>query len=414
MKILYLSPTAALAGAERSLLDVVTAVGRQDPAARRFIVAFRDGPALERARREGVAVTLLRLPAILAERGGSQATGWGLLRSAAALAGRGAGGCVALWRFVRQLRRTVAALNPDVIHSNGIESHLLTRLAGLGRWPVLWHLHFFISSQPLWAHPLRWASPRAVAAVGISRGVADDARQLFPALPVRLIYYGIDTDHFAPGPGEGARLDELAGLPPAAAGTVRVGLPARFAHWKGQKVLLEAAGQLVREGLPAPVRFYFIGGPTHAWDTAFTTAGLRAWAGELGIDRHVAFTGFVHDMPAVYRALDIVLNASTEPEAYGRTVVEAMACGKPVVVAEAGGAAELFTHGEDAWGVPPGDARALAVALRRLVASPALRARLGENGRRTVVQRFEQKRQGQEFVDIYGQLVRKWQARAAA
>jgi len=78
------------------------------------------------------------------------------------------------------------------------------------------------------------------------------------------------------------------------------------------------------------------------------------------IENRVGFVPFQDNPADVYRALDIVVHASTKPEPFGRTIVEAMACGKPVIAAQTGGAAELFTHDHDAVGVPPGDPAALA------------------------------------------------------
>ena len=104
--------------------------------------------------------------------------------------------------------------------------------------------------------------------------------------------------------------------------------------------------------------------------------------------------------------LDVAVHASTRPEPFGLTIVEAMGCGKPVVVAAAGGAAELFTPGHDGLGHVPGDATGLAGAIARLAADPGLRARLGANARRTAVERFSQERYGREIAAIYAACLR--------
>jgi glycosyltransferase involved in cell wall biosynthesis len=78
-----------------------------------------------------------------------------------------------------------------------------------------------------------------------------------------------------------------------------------------------------------------------------------------------------------------------------------MACGKPVIVAQAGGAAELFIHNYDAIGVPPGDSTALANAIADLVNDPKKRQSLSEKARQTAVQRFNHQRLGQQLIDIY-------------
>jgi glycosyltransferase involved in cell wall biosynthesis len=133
---------------------------------------------------------------------------------------------------------------------------------------------------------------------------------------------------------------------------------------------------------------------------------LQAKAAALGINQEVGFIDFQYETADIYRALDIVIHASTQPEPFGRTIVEAMACAKPVIVAQAGGAAELFTHDYDAVGVPPGDARTLATAIHRLVQDGDCRSRLAANARRTAVQRFARNRLGPEILKIYQRLLR--------
>ncbi len=124
-------------------------------------------------------------------------------------------------------------------------------------------------------------------------------------------------------------------------------------------------------------------------------------AASLGLAGRVGFVPFQTETADVYRGLDVVVHASTQPEPFGRTIAEAMACARPVIVARAGGAAELFNEGEDALGVPPGDPEALAGAIRRLVDDADLRQRIGQNARRTAVARFDRARLGPEVVEAY-------------
>jgi glycosyltransferase involved in cell wall biosynthesis len=221
------------------------------------------------------------------------------------------------------------------------------------------------------------------------------------------MYNAVDTDHFSPGFVDGGRLDELANLNWAAPGVIRVGLPATVALWKGHEVFLEAAAQVIREQPRTRVRFYIIGGPIYSTaGSQISKSLLQAKAAALGIKQEVGFIDFQYDSANIYRALDIVVHASTRPEPFGRTIVEAMACARPVIVAQAGGAAELFTHGYDALGVPPRDTRALATAIYRLVQDGDCRSRLAANARRTAVQRFARNRLGPEILSMYQRLLR--------
>src|SRR5206468_3993322 len=118
----------------------------------------------------------------------------------------------------------------------------------------------------------------------------------------------------------------------------------------------------------------------------------------------LGFTGFQSSTAPVYSALDIAVHASTRPEPFGRSIVEAMATGKATVVANAGGAAELIRPGHDALAVPPGDVAALADAILRLAADTGLRQRLGVNARATVEERFNRPRLGREVLAFYQRL----------
>ena len=119
------------------------------------------------------------------------------------------------------------------------------------------------------------------------------------------------------------------------------------------------------------------------------------------MDDVVGFVPFQLEPAEVYRALDVVVHGSTQPEPFGRTIVEAMACARPVIVANAGGAAELFSDGVDAVGVAPGDPKALSEAILRLAGSPELRRRLGEQARQTAVRRFDRRRVAEEVLAVY-------------
>ncbi len=100
------------------------------------------------------------------------------------------------------------------------------------------------------------------------------------------------------------------------------------------------------------------------------------------------FWSFQDNIVKVYNFLDIIVHASIQPEPFGLTIIEAMACGKPVIASQAGGAAELFTHEHDALGVAPKDIKELATAIERLIDSPQLCHYLGKNAQETVRQRF--------------------------
>lgn len=389
MRVVFLNPAGQVGGAERVLLAAVRAVRDHAPA----VVLLADGPLRAAAERAGAAVEVLPLPAALAGMGDTQFRDGGRLAKGAALARTAFESALPAANYLRRLRTLLRTLRPDLVHSNGLKTHLLARVAVPAGVPITWHVHDFYSERPLMARLLRLARRGVAGAVAISEAVRRDVGTLLPGVPVSVVRNGVDTGHFAPAGGDAHDLDRLAGLPPG--DFVRVGLVATYANWKGHAVFLEALARLPA-GLP--VRGFVVGGPI------YTTAGSQ-WAREdlvrsadrLGLAGRVGFVPFQPDPADVYRALDVVVHASTRPEPFGLTIAEAMSCGRAVVVSAAGGAAELFADGVDAVGHPPGDVAALAGVIQRLASDPELRTRLGREARKAAVARFGLDRFGREF-----------------
>jgi glycosyltransferase involved in cell wall biosynthesis len=401
LRILFLNPVGVLGGAERALLDLLACLRTLEPAFSLHLLTGTEGPLLEQARALGVSARVLPLPEPLSAlgdsglRGGGAGAVWGFARSLAPAPGLVAG-------YLRQLRREVRALRPHLIHSNGIKTHLLS-LATLGLGiPSVWHIHDFIGERPLVRRALQGLRPLATAAIANSQAVGRDAREVLERVSVHVVYNGVDVERFAPGPGEGARLDELAGLTMAPKGTLRTGLVATYARWKGHEVFLQAAAKLVRERPELPVRFYLVGAPLYRTrDSQYSVEELRGLVERQGLSGRVGLVPFQQEPAAVYRALDIFVHASTRREPFGLTIAEAMACGRAAIISRASGAAEQLTDGVDAVTLPSGDVEALARALRTLAEDTGLRERLGQAARRTAVERFSRERYAREVLNVY-------------
>jgi glycosyltransferase involved in cell wall biosynthesis len=406
MRIVYLNPVGALGGAERSLLDMMASVRQAVPGADLSLIVATAGPLIEEAEKIGVRVKLQPMPTDLVKIGDS---GWrsgisakSKLRVLGSLPYTG----LATWSYLHNLRSTFAELRPDLIHSNGIKFHLLGGLAAHLTWPVIWHIRDFLSLRPLVARLLRWAAHRVQGGIAISHAVEQDMRSTLGPLPVEMIYNAVDTQLFSPGLGDGKKLDELAGLPPTQHGTLRVGLVATFARWKGHELFVQSASQLVRDFPDLKIRFYIVGGPIYSTrGSQYSEPELRTKIGELGLASKFGLIGYQQNPSDIYRSLDVVVHASTQPEPFGRTIVEAMACGKPVIVAEAGGAKELFTCDHDAVGFPPGNVAALARRIKQLTDAPSFRTHLAANARRTAVTRFDRARFGPQILAAYRQFL---------
>jgi glycosyltransferase involved in cell wall biosynthesis len=400
MRVMYFNPTGQLGGAETSLLTILSSVRQAEPSWPLHLVMTADGPLKTAAAALGVTTTVLPFPSSLAGLGehGARGEAGGYLRLAAGLA-RASFGVPA---YVARLRRVIRSFRPDVIHTNGLKMHLLAGWATSSA-PLVWHLHDYLGSRPLTATLLRWAASRCAAVVANSTSVANDARMAIGhGVNVVPISNAVDLDRFSPS-GDRADLDRLADLPSAPQGTIRIGLLGTFARWKGHETFLRAIAQLPRE---LPVRAYVIG------DALYETQGsqysgdeLRRLAESIGIADRVGFTGFIRESDNALRALDIVVHASTMPEPFGLVIAEAMACGRAVIVSNAGGAAELVSHDVDALTHTPGDVGELSARMAALATDPSLRARLATAARATAERAFDHTRLATEIVPIYASAV---------
>jgi glycosyltransferase involved in cell wall biosynthesis len=285
-----------------------------------------------------------------------------------------------LLRFLRFLRRSGATVLYLTDQASWSWRYPLFRLAGVTAIVV----HDRTSGArrrggPLWRSLKRWAHrvPGLAAdrLIGISRFVTDRLREVngAPAERIRLVYNGIDVDRF--GAPRDAALRTLLGVRPD---TPVVFTSSRAQAYKGIPVLIEAAARLAAGG--RDVAFAYCGdGPA--------LEDLRRLAAARGVT-NFHFLGRRDDVPDLLGAATVAAVPAVWAEAFGLSVVEAMAAGVPVVASRTGAIPELIADGETGLLVPPGDAPALAEALGRLLDDPPLRTRLATSARAVVRSRF--------------------------
>jgi glycosyltransferase involved in cell wall biosynthesis len=392
MKLLYLNASSQLGGAERNLIDTICAVQDRDPSIEiAVLITAADGPIMAELDRLGIKIVLLELPSKIAQLGDSGLKGQNnrlvsilsFARNISLL-----GEFISYWQ---QLKRSIWEIDPDVIHSNGMKTHLLAASLGIST-PIIWHLHDFIGSRVLVKQLLKLFVNRASAAIAISQSIADDWQAVFPSLHIELIYNAIDVDRYKPQ------------LSIRDSQHLNIGLVATYALWKGHDLFIQAIGHIAkkRPELQSTVKFYIIGGAIYETTRSqYSRSQLQQLARDLNVEDWLVFIDFQQDIVSAYNMLDIVVHASTQPEPFGRTIVEAMACEKAVIVAQAGGAAELFTHQKDAIGVLPGNSTALSAAIEQLIDSPTNRIALGKAARITVKDRFNRDRLGKDLLSLY-------------
>ncbi|MBK1988958.1 glycosyltransferase family 4 protein [Sphaerospermopsis aphanizomenoides BCCUSP55] len=394
MKIVFVNPVGAIGGAERALLTIMDALINTKPDIQIYLIAGTDGAMISQAEKLGVEVKVLKLPEGFNQLGDSALQGSSKIIGKIKLLFQLVSLAPSLWQYLQEFRQTIELINPNIIHTNGIKANLITSLAGIKNIPVIWHIQDFYGARPLVAKLLKWSRKKATIAIAISQSVAEDVKKTLPGLPVEVIYSAINIHYFSP-PNSPA-INSLANCP------IKVGLVATFARWKGHDIFLEAASEIIKTYPEINVGFCIVGGAIYKTrGSQFSEQELKEKATHLNIADKVDFLGFQEDIAAIYRSLDIVVHASTQPEPFGLAIVEAMACGKPVIVSQAGGAAELFTHNYDAVGVPPGEPKALAAAIVDLLNNPEKRQLLSEQARYTVTERFSHERLGEQILSVY-------------
>jgi glycosyltransferase involved in cell wall biosynthesis len=239
---------------------------------------------------------------------------------------------------------------------------------------------------------------RGERVIAISRFIAElvEERHGVTRDRIRVIPRGVDPRRFDPAAIPPMRIAQLR----AAWGAVErpvVLLPGRLTRWKGQMVLVEALARMARMARPA------LGVLAGGGNEGFA-AELRARAAALGVT--LVLAGHLEDLATALAAADVVVHASTDPEAFGRTVIEAQAMGRVVVASDLGGPRETVEQGVTGWRVPPGDPAALAGALDRVLAMPAENlAAMGARARAAVLRDNTTAAMQAATLDVYRELL---------
>lgn len=368
-RVLFVNHSAVLGGGELSLLDI----------ARHFrdtgtVVLLADGPFRERLAEAGVAVDVLASAAAV----GRVARGGGLRQGLGALPG-----VLSVARSLVRHGRTA-----DVFYANSQKAMVVAGLAGaLARKPVIWHLRDLMDAEHFSAMNRRVATRMANSFA--SRVIANsEATRLAlvgnggRAEKIAVVHNGIGADRFGPT-DDPADDREAAGLRAGLglADAPVVGVFGRLARWKGQHVLLDALA-----GLPG-VHGLVVGEALFDGDKAYARH-LRDLVERMGLTRRVHFLGQRDDVPRLLRMCDAVAHTSIAPEPFGRVIVETMLAGRPVVATRAGGALEIVEDRHTGLLTPPGDAPALAAAIRSLLDDPAQARALARRGQAAARERF--------------------------
>ncbi|NMM44866.1 glycosyltransferase family 4 protein [Rhodospirillaceae bacterium KN72] len=217
---------------------------------------------------------------------------------------------------------------------------------------------------------------------------------------LRVIHRGIDIDLYSGEAVSAERLIRLSERWRLPDGVPVVMLPGRLTRWKGQLLLVKALAEMQTR----PVRCLLVGDAQGR--TAFEQEVL-ALARKLKVDHAVHVVGACDDMPAALKLSDVVVSASTDPEAFGRVAVEGQAMGRLVVAPAHGGAPEQIMDRETGFLFRPGDAYDLANKLDiALNLSPEQRQRIGAAAVANAQAHFTKTGMAKATLDVYEELLR--------
>jgi len=237
--------------------------------------------------------------------------------------------------------------------------------------------------------------------IAISHFIADLVQTRHGVEParIRIIPRGVDPAIFDPAKVTTERLIGLARKWRLPDGAPTIMLPGRLTRWKGQNLLVAALAKMKRRDAVVMLVGADQGRDRFARE-------ISAEAARLGVADRVRMLGQCDDMPVAYMLADVVVNASTDPEAFGRVVIEGQSMARPVIAANHGGAAETITHDVTGWHVPPGDADALAAALDFVLSlSQDARAELGAVARANVAEHYTVKAMQDATIAVYSELL---------
>jgi glycosyltransferase involved in cell wall biosynthesis len=292
----------------------------------------------------------------------------------------------AAWRLSRVIKR----LKPDIVHAHDPHGVAMAALAlsmstQLAKPPLVAsrRVDFHLRGSALSRWKYRQVDMFICASDAIRTMLVGDG---VPAVAAVTVHEGIDIGR-AEG-AEPAKLREELWLPHNAP---IVGNVAALVPHKGQKHLVEAAALVVRDVPDARV---VIAGEGEL------RASLERQIRERDLEKHVFLAGFRPDVLAVHKAFDIFVMSSVT-EGLGTSLLDAMACGKPVVATRVGGIPEVVVDGETGILVAPRDHEGMARAIATLLENEPLRRRMGEAGLARARARFSSERMVLDTLRVY-------------
>ena len=358
MHFVAINPSAATGGAEISLLELLR---RLPPHVRASVILPNDGHFRQCCEEAGIKVHIVEWPEILIKTGERSMVS-SLLRISTVMA---------ILRTARALRVRLSEIHPDVVLTNGLKAHMMGALACRSNYLLVWYLREGLERRKKSAILLRLLSRYCQCSIAISDYVRDSWQSITGAKPVKVIYNIVDLAAFA----DAHRPTDLVKKP----GEVWFCVIGALTPIKGQDLFIEAAA-LARATLPN-ARFLIAGTNFYGSESDHFEHVLRERVTQLDLSDRVWFLGHRTDIPSLLRLVDVVVQPNRSAEGLGRTVLESMAAGVPVIAVNQWGPAEIVKQANSGLVFEPGNVHALSHAMLLLAHDAGLRAQFGNAGR---------------------------------
>ncbi len=288
-----------------------------------------------------------------------------------------------------QWRSIIRQVAPDLIHANGFDlSRSFALAAGSMNTPYITHVRFPV--EPMGARWVLRGLPKPAAFIFNSHAMQESLwpfiHPITPASRAYVLHNAVDLERFTPSPAP-------AGPP------YRIGIVANFATFKRHEDFLRMAKVMLEER--KDLEFQIIGDDTEGTGRR---AALEQLAAQLEITPYVHFLGHRSDIPELMGALHL-LAVPSQFEPFGRVVIEAMACGRPVVASRDGGIPEIIDHGRTGFLAEVGDYTDFARQALNLLNTPELWDSISKAAVEEVHTRFSVAAHTRHTLEIYHDLL---------
>lgn len=255
--------------------------------------------------------------------------------------------------------------------------------------PIIMHVRGFEYEGRL----ITWLVRQADHIIAVSHYIKNRISALkVDASKISVIPDAIDTESFVKR-ADGALFRKEIGLNEE---EFIIGFPACLVSWKGHRWFLKSCQQIFREIMA----YALIIGDTPDGKPEFKEE-LKAYAAELGIANNVIFVGHRNDIESAMDACNIIVHASTIPEPFGRTIIEGMALGKPVIATDMGGPRDIIEHFKNGFLVPAEKPEILAKTALMCLRNPQLCQEIGTIAKDIVIRKFNVKNHVEQIESVY-------------